>query len=61
MGEDPQRDVSNGFCTLTFRFLEVMIALKQTLIYSEPIDISWVLSVLKEGVDARSEYSGIKH
>lgn len=55
----PQRDVSNVFCTVTFRFLEVLIALKPTLIYSEPL--SWVLSVLKEGVDAFKEYSGIKH
>jgi len=37
-----------------------MIALKPTLIYSEPVDVSWVLSVLKEGVDALKEYSGIK-
>lgn len=38
-----------------------MIVLKPTLIYSEPIDISWILSVLKEGVDALKEYTGIKH
>lgn len=37
-----------------------MIALKPTLIYSEPVDISCVLSVLKEGMDALKEYNGIK-
>lgn len=38
-----------------------MIALKPTLIYNDTIDISWVLSVLKEVEDALKEYSEIKH
>lgn len=53
-----QRDVNNGFYTFRFLIFKVftsMIALKPALIYSEPVDISCVLSVLKEGVGYAKE------